>query len=103
MIIDLGTKSRIIDILSLSKSIPVVHRCISTLEADAALSRECLSCQLEIHTFYDGLRDRLAPVKPLWLRETADAACGGNAWAATFLDTLRSLYQAASLAMRPRP
>ena len=33
MIIDLVTKSRIIDILSLSKSIPVVQRCISTLES----------------------------------------------------------------------
>jgi hypothetical protein len=32
MIIDLDTKSRIIDMLSLSKSIPVVQRCISTLE-----------------------------------------------------------------------
>ena len=31
--IDLVTKSRIIDILSLSKSIPVVQRCISTLES----------------------------------------------------------------------
>jgi hypothetical protein len=33
MIIDLVTKSRIIDILSLSKSIPVVQRCISMLES----------------------------------------------------------------------
>jgi hypothetical protein len=33
MIIDLDTNSRIIDILSLSKSIPVVQRCISTLES----------------------------------------------------------------------
>jgi len=33
MIIDLVTKSRIIDILSLSKSIPVVQRCISALES----------------------------------------------------------------------
>ena len=33
MIIDLVTKSRIIDILSLSKSIPVVQRCIRTLES----------------------------------------------------------------------
>jgi len=33
MILDLDTKSRIIDILSLSKSIPLVQRCISTLES----------------------------------------------------------------------
>ena len=33
MIKDLDTKSRIIDILSLSKSTPVVQRCISALES----------------------------------------------------------------------
>jgi len=27
--------------------------------------------------------------KPLWLTETADAACGGNPWGSTFLDSFR--------------
>ena len=72
----------------------VSQRCASRMPAigttaGAALSREWLSRQLEIHTFYEGLRDRLAPVEPLWLTETADAVYGGNAWAATFLDTSR--------------
>ena len=31
----------------------------------------------EIHT---ALRDRLTPGKPVWLTETAEAACGGNRW-----------------------
>jgi heparanase 1 len=37
--------------------------------------------------FYSALRDRYEPDKPLWLTETADAACGGNPWAADFIDS----------------
>ena len=36
---------------------------------------------------YAGLRDRFAPGAPLWLTEVADAACGGNPWAGSFLDS----------------
>ena len=39
-----------------------------------------------------------APGKPIWLTETAEAACGGNRWAATFLDTFRYLDQLGRLA-----
>ena len=38
------------------------------------------------------------PGKPIWLTEIADAACGGNPWAATFLDTFRYLDQLGRLA-----
>lgn len=48
--------------------------------------------------YVKGLRDRFAPGKPVWITETADAACGGNPWAATFLDTFRYLDQHARLA-----
>jgi hypothetical protein len=44
------------------------------------------------------LRDRFAPGRPIWLTETADAACGGNPWAVTFLDTFRYLDQLGRLA-----
>jgi hypothetical protein len=47
---------------------------------------------------YRALRDRLAPGKPIWLTETAEAACGGNPQAATFLDTFRYLDQLGRLA-----
>ena len=50
--------------------------------------------------FYADLRDRFEPGKSLWITETADAACGGNPWASTFLDTFRYLIQHASLAQR---
>jgi len=48
--------------------------------------------------FYKALRDQYAPGKPIWLTETADAACGGNRWDATFLDSFRYLDQLGRLA-----
>jgi heparanase 1 len=59
--------------------------------ADAALTQEWLFRADRIHNFYEGLRDRFEPGKPLWVTEMADAACGGNPWASTFLDSFRYL------------
>src|ERR1700726_4705295 len=64
----------------------------------AALSQDWLSRPEKIGAFYANLRDRFEPGKSLWITETADAACGGNPWASTFLDTFRYLVQHASLA-----
>jgi hypothetical protein len=47
---------------------------------------------------YRALRDRFIPGKPIWLTETADAVCGGNPWASTFLDSFRYLDQLGRLA-----
>ncbi|WP_439394488.1 hypothetical protein ACRQ5Q_35130 [Bradyrhizobium sp. PMVTL-01] len=47
---------------------------------------------------YRAVRDAFEPGKPIWLTETADAACGGNPWDATFLDTFRYLDQLGRLA-----
>lgn len=44
------------------------------------------------------LRDRYAHGVPIWLTETANAACGGTPWDATFTDTFRYLDQLARLA-----
>jgi len=68
--------------------------------AEAALSQNWLSRPERIGAFYADLRDRFEPGKSLWITETADAACGGNPWASTFLDTFRYLVQHASLAQR---
>jgi hypothetical protein len=68
--------------------------------AAAALSEEWLSRPEKIDGYYASLRDRVEPGKPLWITETADAACGGNPWASTFLDTFRYLIEHASLARR---
>ncbi len=65
----------------------------------AALSEEWLSRTETSYAFYvQGLRDRYAAGKPVWITETADAACGGNPWAATFLDSFRYLDQMGRLA-----
>jgi heparanase 1 len=70
----------------------------TTLEA--ALSEDFLSRPDRIEGFYANLRDTFEPGKPLWLTETADAACGGNPWASTFLDSFRYLDQLGRLAKR---
>jgi hypothetical protein len=72
----------------------------SQTTAAAALSQDWLSRPEKIGAFYTNLRDRFEPGKSLWITETADAACGGNPWASTFLDTFRYLVQHASLAQR---
>src|SRR4051812_12390477 len=66
--------------------------------ADDALSEQWLRRTDETLAFYRRLRDEFDPGKPFWLTETADAACGGNPWADTFLDTFRYLDQLGRLA-----
>jgi hypothetical protein len=65
---------------------------------EAALSEHWLSSTERTRAFYQSLRDEFAPDKPMWLTETAEAACGGNPWASTFLDTFRYLDQLGRLA-----
>ena len=74
------------------------ERCIGKSTPEAALSEDWLSGTDRTLTFYRALRDRFGPGKPIWLTETADAACGGNPWAVTFLDTFRYLDQLGRLA-----
>jgi hypothetical protein len=82
-----------------SKRCAGMSAAMQTTAADA-LSQQWLSRAEAIDAFYAGLRDRYDPGKPLWITETADAACGGNRWASTFLDTFRYLNEHASLAQR---
>jgi hypothetical protein len=65
---------------------------------EAALTDEWLSRTERVRAFYAGLRDRFAPGAPMWLTETAEAACGGNPWATTFRDSFRYLNQLGELA-----
>ena len=68
--------------------------------ADQALSEAWLARTETVFDFYKPLRDRYAPGAPIWITETADAACGGNRWGATFLDSFRYLDQLGRLARR---
>jgi hypothetical protein len=74
------------------------ERCGGTSTPEGALSEDWLSRTDQAIDFYRTLRDQLEPGKPIWLTETADAACGGNRWAASFLDTFRYLDQLGRLA-----
>jgi heparanase 1 len=65
---------------------------------EAALSEEWLRRTDETLAYYRGIRNEFEPGRPFWLTETADAACGGNPWANTFLDTFRYLDQLGRLA-----
>jgi hypothetical protein len=64
----------------------------------AALSEDWLARPDRIRAFYQGLRDRFAPSRPIWVTETAEAACGGDPWASRFRDSFRYLDQLGRLA-----
>ncbi len=65
---------------------------------EAALTDAFLESTRTGEQFYAGLRDKYASKKPIWLTETGQAACGGDRWAATYLDSFRYLYQLGAMA-----
>ena len=67
----------------------VSERCGSKEGPEVALTREFLSRVEADKSFYEGLRDSYAPHAPMWVTETAQAACGGDRWAATYRDVIR--------------
>lgn len=67
---------------------------------EKALSEDWLTRTLRDEAFYAALRDRYAPGKPIWLTETAETACGGDPWAADFIDSFRYLAQLGELAQK---
>lgn len=70
---------------------------VTTSQADA-LTEKWLASADQGQNFYKKVRDRFAPGAPIWITETAQAACGGDRWAATFLDTFRFVDQLARFA-----
>ncbi|MGE0258289.1 MAG: hypothetical protein AB7T18_05990 [Alphaproteobacteria bacterium] len=76
------------------------RRCapISQTTPEEALTEDWLGRTDETLAFYRKLRDEFEPGRPFWVTETADAACGGNPWAGTFLDSFRYLDQLGRLA-----
>ena len=63
-----------------------------------ALSEKWLSQTDRVLDFYKPLQTKYASGAPIWITETAGAACGGNPWASTFLDTFRYVDQMGRLA-----
>jgi len=84
----------------------VSRRCTATLEpkagmrAEDALSPEWFERNLTVEAFYANLRDAYLPGKDMWLTETGEAACGGDQWAADFIDSFRYLDQLGTLAQK---
>ena len=66
--------------------------------AGNALSEDWLASTDQTRALYQRLRDEFEPEKPIWVTETAQAACGGDFWASTFLDSFRYLDQLGRLA-----
>jgi len=78
----------------------VSQRCMGTTKIDQALSSEWLNRTDAAEAFYATLRDRYLTGKPIWLTETAQAACGGDRFAGQFADSFRFLNQLGSLAQK---
>ena len=70
---------------------------VNTSPAEA-LTEGWLSRADQAQTYYAGLRDRFAPGAQIWITETAQSACGGDRWSATFLDSFRFVDQLGRLA-----
>jgi hypothetical protein len=87
-----------VDVFSYHHYGTLSERCSGASAPEAALSEDWLSRTDQTLAFHRSLRDKFEAGKPIWLTETAEAACGGNRWAATFLDTFRYLDQLGRLA-----
>ena len=87
-----------LDVFSYHYYVALSKRCRGASTPEAALSEDWLSGTDRALSSHQGLRDRFATGKAIWLTETADAACGGNPWAMSFLDVFRYLDQLGRLA-----
>ena len=67
----------------------VSERCGSTEPAEEVLTEEFLGRVGRARDFYAEKRDQYTPGAPMWITETAEAACGGDRWAAWFQDSIR--------------
>ena len=87
-----------VDVFSYHAYGGVSERCKGTATREGVLSEEWMARTDGILAFYKKQRDLFDPGKPLWLTETGETACGGDPWAATFLDSFRYLDQLGRLA-----
>ncbi len=78
----------------------VSKRCMGNLTPENATTNEWLTKTEKGLEYYENARDKYLPGAPIWLTETAEAACGGNPWAATFTDCFRYLEQLGRLAKK---
>lgn len=93
-----------VDVVSYHFYGDVSQRCANarpkTAERGEALSPAWLDLTLRDWGYYSALRDKYEPADPMWVTETAQAACGGSPWAAAFVDSFRYVNQLGLLAQK---
>lgn len=72
---------------------------VSTTQ-DQALTDAWLARTDRAFEAHKTVHDQYTPSAPIWITETAQAACGGSPWARTFTDSFRYLDQMGRLAKR---
>jgi len=92
----------IYDVYSFHFYSAISERCSKMLGGGVTASEALLPSWFQIpdkvYAFYAGFRDRYEPGKPIWVTETGEAACGGDRFASTYLDTFRYLNELGALA-----
>lgn len=78
----------------------VSKRCGGNLTPEYERTEEWFSKTENELDFYKAIRNQYNPEAPIWLTETAEAACGGNPWASTYNDCFRYLEQLGRLAKK---
>lgn len=76
------------------------RRCMGGVKLEQALMADWLDRTNIVEAFYRAIRDKYLPGKPMWLNETAEAACGGDELAGQFVDSFRFLNQFGTLAQK---
>ena len=76
----------------------VSKRCGGNQTAESVLNEKWLSKTETALEFYKKSKDKYTPEAPIWLNETAEAACGGDPLASTYADVFRYLEQLGRLA-----
>ena len=81
----------------LAGAIPSMH----WLEEDAA-TEEYLDVAIACARAYGPLRDKYCPGGEMWVTESGDAGGGGDTWASTYLDVIRTLNEAGGFSRETR-
>ncbi len=67
---------------------------------EEATSDEYLAITMQDLAYHEIIRDKYMPGTAMWVTESADAACGGNTWAPTFVEALRYVEELALFVQR---
>lgn len=89
----------VFDVFSYHAYPKVSERCGSKEGPEIALTQEYLSRVPKDAEYYRAARDAGLPGAPMWITETAQAACGGDRWAATYRDVIRYINTLGALAV----